>query len=74
MLAKNLKIGEKYLYTAGAEPVEVEYLHETMNGFVFSDGRTENVLNFMSFKLFIEEKGSVVIDSNRCKSSNEFNV
>ena len=65
MLAKNLVKGKTYLYTAGAEPVEVEYLHETMNGFVFTDGRTENVLNFMSFKLFIEEKGSVEVDGNR---------
>ena len=65
MLAKELRVGGRYLYTAGAEPVEVEYLHETMNGFVFTDGRTENVLSFMSFKLFIEEKGSMEVDGNR---------
>ena len=55
MLVKNLVKGKEYLYTAGAEAVRVEYLHETINGYVFSDGKTENELRLMTVKLFVEE-------------------
>ena len=50
-----IKKGKKYRYTAGTEAVEVEYLRETNNGFVFTDGRMEIELSILSIQKYIEE-------------------
>ena len=55
MMVKNLIKGKEYRYVAGAEPVTVVYVRETVNGYVFTDGRVENELSVLSVKLFIEE-------------------
>lgn len=55
MKAKYLKKGRRYYYTAGCEWVEVTYLYETVNGYMFEADGVRNVLNGMSVKLYISE-------------------
>ena len=55
MLAKNLEKGKWYLYRAGAEPVPVKYLHETLNGYLFTDGQKENELHRLTVAEYVED-------------------
>jgi len=62
MNAKDLVKGKEYLYTAGAEPVRVVYMRETLNGYVFTDGRRENELSYLTLRRFVEDGGE--LDNN----------
>lgn len=55
MNVKDLKKGRAYYYTAGAEWVKVTYKHETINGYLFTDGKIENVLVAQSVEQYIEK-------------------
>lgn len=55
MKASELKKGSEYYYTAGAEWVKVIYKHETINGYLFTDGNVENVLTAQSVEQYIEK-------------------
>ena len=50
-----LKKGKEYWYTAGEERVKVVFEYETLNGYVFEDGRVTNTLSRMSVEKYIEE-------------------
>jgi len=55
MKTKDLVKGKSYMYIGWDEPVEVQFLYETLNGLLFTDGRTENELSRLSVELFIHE-------------------
>jgi peptide deformylase len=55
MNAKDLKKGKEYTYTASANTVTVMYKHETLNGFLFTDGLREEELTALAVKNYIEE-------------------
>jgi|GEM_PF-5467333 len=55
MKADKLIKGKKYRYTGGCEPIEVIYLYEIINGYLFELNGVKNPLSTISVKLFIEE-------------------
>lgn len=54
MNPKLLKKGCTYRYTAGIEPVDVIYVREVINGYVFTDDIRENTLHSCSVESYIE--------------------
>jgi len=55
MNTKDLQKGKAYWYTAGAERVKVLFEYETLNKYVFTDGKVTNALYGMSVEQYIEE-------------------
>ena len=55
MNTKDLIKSKQYRYTAGSEQVKVEYLHPTINGYVFTDGKVPNELHPLTVEKYIEE-------------------
>ena len=55
MKPENLIKGNEYLYTAGDECVKVKFLHETVNGYLFTDGNTESELTGLTIENYIEK-------------------
>jgi hypothetical protein len=56
MDAKELKKGESYYYTAGLQSVEVKYLHENVNKYVFTANGITRELTSRDVKNYIEHK------------------
>lgn len=54
MKTSELKKGNEYYYTAGAEWVKVTYKHETINGYLFTDGNVEDVMTEHYVECYIE--------------------
>lgn len=54
MKASELTKGNKYLYTAPCDPIEVTYMYETINGYMFESGGVTNELNAIDVKFYIE--------------------
>ncbi|MDR2003981.1 MAG: hypothetical protein LBQ74_13195 [Prevotella sp.] len=55
MNPKELKPDKKYRYTGGIEPVEVTYLYETINRYMFRMNDNDFSLSVVSVKLNVEE-------------------
>jgi len=56
MSPKDLKKGALYRYTAGLEPVTVEFIKWTINGYVFVDGHgVEQELHLLTVLEYVEE-------------------
>ncbi|MDR2004945.1 MAG: hypothetical protein LBQ74_18130 [Prevotella sp.] len=55
MRANNLIKNNRYLYTAGYEPIEATYLYETINGYMFEADSVSRILSIMEVKLHVEE-------------------
>jgi len=55
MKAQDLEKGKWYRYTALSEPAEVKYLHETICGYLFTDGIFERELHKFTVDKYIEE-------------------
>lgn len=55
MNPKELVKDKKYLYTGGPEPIEVTYLYETINRYMFDKNGENFSLSVVSVKINIEE-------------------
>lgn len=55
MIPSELQTGKQYRYTAGAENIEVIYLYEIINGYLFEYNGVKKPLNIIQVKLYIEE-------------------
>ncbi|GAB6120977.1 hypothetical protein [Dysgonomonas termitidis] len=55
MNPKELEHDKKYLYTGGPEPIEVTYLYETINRYMFDKNGEKFSLSVVSVKINIEE-------------------
>jgi len=55
MNEKNLIPGNEYLYTAGMNTIRVLFLHRTLNGYLFDDGKMKNELSKRTVNTYIKE-------------------
>ncbi|MDR2004271.1 MAG: hypothetical protein LBQ74_14675 [Prevotella sp.] len=54
MEANNLLKNKRYQYTAGSQTIEMTYLYETINGYLFEADDVKRILSTIEVKLYIE--------------------
>lgn len=55
MKTSDLEKGNRYRYTANCESIEITYLYEIINGYLFEHDGVRKPLSIIEVKLYIEE-------------------